>query len=206
MYLYKLVNSMSYNTDGDFKQLGHLVANADNVHHLLANLFGKEDEEQWRGKYNILYRVDSFRPYTLIVKSDIPIDMEEVSLQNFDIEVLKFNPVVGNEYNACLLFSPYRKNGESKKRMVKDKEERLDWLTQKLTCTGGCEVLSIDESRDKVCVYMKHSCSTKGEADLIGYDYDIKLKVLDKEKLIQTISKGVGPQKAYGFGLLRCFG
>ena len=206
MYLYKLVKSMTYNTDGDFKQLGHLVANAANVHHLLANLFNKEDEEQWRSKYNILYRVDSFRPYTLIIKSDIPIDMDEVGLQNFDIEVLKFNPVVGETYNARLLFSPFRKNGGLKKELVKDTETRLDWLTYKLTCSGGCEVLGIEEGRDKECVYMKHSSSTNGETDLIGYDYSIKLKVLDKEKFIQTISKGVGPQKSYGFGLLRCFG
>lgn len=204
MYLYVLEKTLSNEyTMADITELNKLMTNSDNIHHLLGKLFNVNNEENWRSKYNILYKVDTSTTFKLKVKSDIQID-KKVALEN-KIKVLDEKEISiknNQEITVKLEVSPFRKDGGQKnKKIIKTTKERKDWLKNKLTYNGECEVKEINEL-GQVAKYMEHPDKLKGAAMLNGFSYEIKLTVRDAEGFKKLMQIGVGPQKAYGFGLL----
>ena len=47
----------------------------------------------------------------------------------------------------------------------------------------------------------KHSNNSK-KINLDQVTYEGKLKIADREKMIETLTTGIGKKKAYGFGLM----
>jgi len=86
---------------------------------------------------------------------------------------------------------------EGKRRSLKDKEEIFGWLYRKGE-DGGFRVTAAAFDR----VYWFDSKEGRQEKPLGGVVFDGELIVTEAEKLRETVANGIGPQKAYGFGLL----
>lgn len=204
MYLYTVEKELSSNyTMNDIQELNKLMTNSDNIHHLLGNLFNVDKEENFRSKYNILYKVDTTTTFKLIIKSDIPMNKEQAAKSK--IKILSEDKVSfknGQELSIMLDVAPFRKDGEHKtKRIIKEQNGRIAWLTNKLTHNNECEIKSISEL-SQVMNYMEHKDKTKGALMLTGYRYNINVVVKDSIGFTELVSKGIGPQKNYGFGLV----
>lgn len=204
MYLYTVEKELSNNyTMDDIQELNKLMTNSDNIHHLLGKLFNVDKEENFRSKYNILYKVDTTTTFKLIIKSDIPMDKEQVTKNKIKIlseEKISFKN--GQELSIMLDAAPFRKDGEHKtKRIIKEQNDRVSWLTNKLTHNNECEIKSINEV-SQVMNYMEHKDKTKGALMLTGYRYSIDIIIKDSVGFTELVSKGIGPQKNYGFGLM----
>lgn len=204
MYLYTVEKELSSNyTMDDIQELNKLMTNSDNIHHLLGKLFNVDKEENFRSKYNILYKVDTTTTFKLIIKSDIPMDREQVAKNKIKIlSEERVNFKNGQELSIMLDVAPFRKDGEHKtKRIIKEQNGRIAWLTNKLTHNNECEIKSISEL-SQVMNYMEHKDKTKGALMLTGYRYSIDVIVKDTVGFTELVSKGIGPQKNYGFGLM----
>ncbi|NOG92330.1 MAG: type I-E CRISPR-associated protein Cas6/Cse3/CasE [Armatimonadetes bacterium] len=92
-------------------------------------------------------------------------------------------------------------NGKQKRYALKTEKEQMEWLLRK----GEEHGFSVESCilTERVWHDTKENEQHKGgPKPLIGIQYDGILAVTDREKLHQAIQTGIGPQKAYGFGLL----
>ena len=204
MYLYTIEKTLSNNyTMSDIQSLNGLMTNADNIHHLLGKLFNVDKEENWRSKYNILYKTNTESTFKLVIKSDIQISKEAINDNGFKLLSEKEIDIKDNQKIALsITVSPFRKDGGQKtKRIIKTTEERIAWLKNKLTHNGECIINEINEINQNMN-YMEHPDKLKGAVMLCGYNYKISLTVKDKDGFLKLIQTGIGPQKNYGFGLL----
>lgn len=96
---------------------------------------------------------------------------------------------------------PCTRNETGKKRLIRGTQERIAWLTNKLTYNNECKIISIDEC-EEVCVNIEHTDKSKGCTQIWGYTYEAVIEVLDKEGLLKVINSGIGAEKCYGFGLV----
>ena len=110
-----------------------------------------------------------------------------------------FNP--GRSYCFDLLAAPSKKvSGEgknSRRRAIRDSQGLLEWLERKGE-QSGFEILGVQISPGGA-VYGRRN------GDKIIFDsvhYSGMLRVDDKEKFIHAWKNGIGPEKAYGMGLM----
>lgn len=107
------------------------------------------------------------------------------------------------ELRFHLTCSPSKKrllNGKHKRSSITDCEERIRWVTNKLT-NAGALVRQIKETSggNKRFSHIKE----KGARGYIPeYNYIGVIEVVDKEKLYKGIREGFGAGKCYGLGLL----
>lgn len=201
MYLYLIEKRVDMkNFEYDLGLLGECLANAGAVHSLIGRLFSVRDIINWRQKYNILYRVINDGSFKLLIKSNIPINKEELKEHNFSL--LKEGKVALNKDIAVIrtTLSPVRKEN-GKRYVLRDELARKAWVQRKLTCDGSCEIQQINEL-DQVSFNMRHKDAAKGATSLFGYEYEIKVKIKDKDSFLKLVDSGIGPEKAYGFGML----
>lgn len=189
-------------TSADIIELNDLLLNAEKVHKLLGKLFNTEKEANWRKKYNILYRQLESGKWFVSSEKEISDTMaEQLAVKVTPVNMPKLN--VGSPISFKLALSPFRpdKANGGKRKRIKDRNERIDWLKQKLTYNGECEVLSINEF-DLINRYMEHEDENKGKVALTGYEYTLALKIKDLDKFTTLMNEGIGPCKNYGYGLL----
>jgi len=86
---------------------------------------------------------------------------------------------------------------EGKRKSLKSKEDILAWLDRK-ALEGGFQVEEVAFDR----VYWHESRGGKDAKPLGAVQFDGILVVNDPDQLREAVRNGVGPQKAYGFGLL----
>ncbi|MBL8067384.1 MAG: type I-E CRISPR-associated protein Cas6/Cse3/CasE [Armatimonadetes bacterium] len=86
---------------------------------------------------------------------------------------------------------------EGKRKSLKNREEIFAWLQRKAD-ESGFDVPNVAFDR----VYWYESKSGKDQKPLGAVQFDGVLIVTDPERLREAVRKGIGPQKAYGFGLL----
>jgi len=86
---------------------------------------------------------------------------------------------------------------EGKRKTLRTKEEIFEWLRRK----GGENGFDVkDVAFDRV--YWHESKGGKDAKPLGAVQFDGILVVTDPDKLREAVRNGIGPQKAYGFGLL----
>ena len=86
---------------------------------------------------------------------------------------------------------------EGKRKALKDKDEIFVWLDRKAD-ESGFEVKDVAFDR----VYWYESREGKDPKPLGAVQFDGVLVVADPDKLREAVRNGIGPQKAFGFGLL----
>lgn len=205
MYGYVIEKQIGSDMLTDLGHITSLVENANNVHHLLSALFGVKDVEGWRGQHNILYYVEFKSGYKLHIKSDIPILEKEVKANGFKIlSKFEYDFKDGDVINVKLLVAPFRKkDGEKKRTYIRERDDRIEWIKLKLEGRDeACEVLDITE-KDIYKTHMRHDIREKGETDLCGFNYEVRVKVKNTEMLKDVMCRGIGSEKNYGFGMVR---
>ena len=111
----------------------------------------------------------------------------------------------GDVFSFQLVTAPFRKAAEdgarnSRRRALRTQEERLAWLQRKGD-QGGFLLLSAEEtSAEKLVV--RHSQESIGTLTVDAFCYSGFLRVVDSGRFQRTVSCGIGPEKAYGLGML----
>jgi len=88
-------------------------------------------------------------------------------------------------------------DGKGKRRTLTAKDEIFEWLDRKAEM-GGFQICEAAFDR----VYWHESKGGAEEKTLGGVVFEGTLVVNDADKLREAVRNGIGPQKAYGFGLL----
>ena len=176
------------------------------LHRTICKAFSKPDEAR------ILFRTDGDRPgeVHVIVQSLIApdwsrLDPKEDYLKQIDepklVELGALRP--GLPLRFRLRCRPSKRIGETghpdegKRKSLKTKEEIFEWLRRKAE-ENGFEVTDVAFDR----VYWFESKEGKDQKPLGAVQFDGVLIVTDPDKLREAVRNGIGPQKAYGFGLL----
>lgn len=111
----------------------------------------------------------------------------------------------GDVFSFQLVTAPFRKQAEdgarnSRRRALRTWEERLAWLQRKAE-QGGFQLLSAEEAPAEKLV-ARHSASSGGSLTVDACCYSGLLRVEDAERFRKTVACGIGPEKAYGLGML----
>jgi CRISPR system Cascade subunit CasE len=164
-----------------------------------------------RQEASILFRMDDGP--TLIVQSDTELNWEKLGLREGALlqepQSKAFDPSirVGQQFGFRLRCNPAKKvKVEGKKnsqfKTIRDVEGQIEWLKSK-GGQFGFSLLSVEHTHEE-WTDTKPPKSGDGirKPRVSGTRFDGELIVTDTEKFREGLAKGIGPQKAYGFGLL----
>ena len=182
------------------------VQDAQKLHRLVTGLFqcARKDAE-------ILFRCRGRGICTdLYMYSSCPLDPDRVLpgmrlVAQRDVTSWLESLEAGDVFSFQLLTAPFRKLAEdgarnSRRRALRTQEERLAWLQRKAE-QGGFHLLSAEEAPAEKLV-AKHSAGSGGSLTVDACCYSGFLLVEDAERFRQTVACGIGPEKAYGLGML----
>lgn len=176
------------------------------LHRTLCKFF--KDPEEAR----ILFRADRDRPgeVHVLLQSLVAPDWSRHELdakylkQQDDPKLMELGALrEGLPLKFRLRCRPSKRIGESghpdegKRKSLKSKDEIFEWLERKAE-ENGFRVIDVAFDR----VYWYESKGGKDEKPLGAVQFDGVLVVTDPDKLREAVRNGIGPQKAYGFGLL----
>ncbi len=105
---------------------------------------------------------------------------------------------VGTTSKAQRLSGVKKSNGP--RDCLRTAEQQVEWLHRKgMDC--GFEVLQVETRSERIC---GQQGKEKGGNNLTlqGAEFTGVIKVIDAANLFESLRKGIGPGKAYGFGLL----
>lgn len=178
------------------------VANIYQLHKTLLTAFPHADEG---GPGRVLYRVDT-HPQTgypeILVQSTTTPDWATLNVDDkyltAPIESKEFDPSFknGNLFHFRLLANPTVKR-EGKRFGLLTDEEQLTWLNRKGE-NGG---FNIHQVRIVPLGFVSGQ-RPDGKMTFHGVRFEGTLQVTDSEQLVNTLEKGIGSGKGFGFGLL----
>lgn len=138
----------------------------------------------------------------LIEKTELLQDTENPAVKQVDLHFrtgqalafrMRANPTV-------------KKDREGKKQGRREglvsEEEQLVWLKRKIEGAGGLLVTAQVTNKTKLCGKLFNEKDDDQRMHFISAQFDGILQVIDPELLLRTVSTGIGPAKAFGFGLL----
>lgn len=180
--MYYIVRS----ADISFEYLNKLSSNAHEVHKLLAKFFNA-DAPNWRQLNNVLYHSKRLpNAIKLVIKSDVDIDEEAVVLNGFEV-VCKYSieeRLSGSTVMLETTVYPCTRNENGKKRLIRGTQERIAWLTNKLTHNDECRIVSIDEC-EEVCMNVEHTDKSKGCTQIWGVHLRSSCRCTGQGRLIK---------------------
>lgn len=111
----------------------------------------------------------------------------------------------GRRFRFDLLTMPSKKepqeNGKnSRRRVLKTQEERLAWLKRQ-AAQNGFALLQTQEL-ETVGFSGKHPEEQGGRMGWSAYHYIGILEIRDAEAFCKAMERGIGPEKAYGLGMI----
>lgn len=218
MYLSRLIlNPVS-------RQVQRDLADCQALHSTVLKAFppvqGAEDARQ---QFGVLYRIDADRndAMKLYVQSQVTPNWQHLRSDYAITTALK--PVgelykriaVGTTLNFTLRANTTRKTGTTSKSQLlqgADKsngrrvflaraEDQLAWLERKAT-ECGFNVNSVNLRQDQSYGSQKVSDGSVRKLKFLGVIFEGTITITDTELLQQALRQGIGPAKAYGFGLL----
>jgi len=202
MYLSRLIlNSRSREARRD-------IAIPYEMHRTIMRAFPSAEQA---GPGRVLFRLEPLRgdhPPTVLVQSDKEPDWSWLHGTDYAIDIgykqFKLGAKVGRHFRFRLRANPTvrKKNGDgadarSARHGLLREEQQLDWLKRKAQ-TAGFMPVGV-RIRD-----VGNTISRKGGSRQVhlGVTYEGILCVTDSDAFHQSIESGIGPAKAFGFGLL----
>ena len=88
----------------------------------------------------------------------------------------------------------------SQRRLLRNKDDRLDWLNRK-AMQNGFKIIEVQEQKE-VRSTIRHPASKGGMMHINAFEYQGTLTVTDEELFKKAIKTGIGSGKAYGFGMI----
>ncbi len=180
-----------------------MLTNAQEMHKDIQRLF-----EYSRAEQHVLYRVyDAKQAIYVYVQSDIPPRVNEqycphLKLLNCTEMTKAYASVVARgkfQFNITCAptVSKHRPGKRSIRKFLQKSEDRIDWFRRKLE-EGGCEV-DFCEDRVDEGIFLKR----QGTPFMLGCaTIEGVATIRDPDKFMEMLRAGVGPEKAYGCGLL----
>lgn len=162
-----------------------------------------------RQEAGVLYRLDLSKrePVVYVLSRYAPQDtgrrdMRLVGIRQMDTTISSFK--TGKQYSFDICTIPCKKVvREGKKNSARIpfglETERIEWLQRKAVA-AGFQILSVQEI-GQTETYGKKKEERNG-IFLRGYHYQGQLIVEDEEKFQRAYCDGIGPDKAYGYGML----
>ncbi len=200
MYLTKLELSLS--------EPGYRAALRDGqkMHQLVTGLF-----RSVRKDADILYSSRMNGPSVeLYMYSAIPVNRESILpgmriAAQRDVTPWLDGLDAGMSFAFRLMTAPSKKIAcegakNSRRRALRDPEERMEWLRRKGE-QSGFRLLSVQENPGSKII-ARHPVGMGGDLSIDPYCYTGRLMVTDAELFRRAVSEGVGPGRAYGLGML----
>lgn len=175
--------------------------------------FWNQDEKSRSERPGFLYRIDSQLEggVAIIVQSAIEPDWD-YAFHNADFllapnpDVKIFDPQFTNDqrFRFRLRANPTKRVGDKGDRLygkrvgVYHEEDQLNWLRRK-AAAGGFELIEAGISERRTGNGRK---KLKENLRFFSVLFDGSLEVTDAEVFTRTLARGIGPAKAFGFGLL----
>ncbi len=137
--------------------------------------------------WNALPRDDRNRSYTTLPPESKPYQPALTEGQRLRFS-LRANPVIKRKLDDAV---------EGKRQALLREEDQIAWLTRKAS-EGGFAM------RNTLVVKEGFQAATKSQHSLTHFAvrFEGTLEVTDQAKFQQTLAAGIGPAKAFGFGLL----
>lgn len=202
------------------EQAGIDLAAPYDLHRTLGRAFPEAETERYRSECGVLFRIEDARPHgvPVLVQSTAEPDWTQLP-QGYELRVegpkrvalslragqtLRFrfagNPTVRKK-------PPDAKHGRRVPLVHAAPNEKgfptyFDWL-ERQAARCGFEVLSAQDAPFRLAPRRRSKDNyAKRELPLFGVRFDGVLRVDDPDKLAAAVQKGIGPAKAFGFGLL----
>ena len=180
------------------------LADCQKMHRLVAGLFGTSRQEN-----DILYRTNILADQVhLYFYASRP--APEETARRYRTAQRDITPWVtglrpGQYLRFDLIAAPSKKVAEagqknSRRRILREPSQRLDWLERKAAQSGFaiCQV----EELEQVHASGKHPAERGGIMYHDAYHYQGILRITDPDAFHSALRKGIGPGKAYGFGMM----
>jgi CRISPR system Cascade subunit CasE len=205
MYLSKLL------LDPVSHQVQREVANRYELHRTLTAQFPQEARQD----INLLYRIELpdrqvYQPITLLVQTQIePVwnALAESGLLTEQPQVKLFDPVIpdGRTFYFRLLGNPTvrrkQPDGSSKRVGLYTIEEQNDWINRKAE-QAGFQINAVKSTDQGMIESIKRKNGRTFNIKHLSVQFDGILLVTNPERFQNTLVKGIGSAKAFGFGLL----
>jgi CRISPR system Cascade subunit CasE len=194
------------------------AASAYDLHRTLARGFETHEGENYRARHGVLFRVEPpsrqhpSRGPVVLVQSQTEPDWSRLPEDYLlDAEARPFEPAfqVGQALAFRLAAFPAKRDRETGKRVALGDEPAeepgalppaLDWLARK-GAAQGFAVVQVVGAPVRVG-RPGFDPADKASYPFDGFRFDGVLRVKEPMKLVETVRKGIGPAKAFGFGLL----
>lgn len=178
------------------------LADCQQMHRLVTGMFGKDRESaQALYRTNIVGNKLNIYIYSHCSAVRLPsCDIQQRDITSW-LNQMKENQV----WSFDLIAAPTKKvsvdgKKNSQRRILKSPEERKSWLDRKAE-QFGFQILYCQE-QEQVHVNGKHNPESGGKMYHDGYRYQGTLRITNVTEFRKALELGIGPSKAYGFGMM----
>ena len=200
MYLSKVEMSLSD------RGVRAALQDAQRMHQLATGLY-----QAARENVHLLYRTHTHESdVNLYIYADQPVDQTRLLpgmrlAGERDVTDWLDSMATEQTWNFDLLTSPCKKISDrsgknSRRRVLRTQEERMSWLLRKAEQNGFALLDAQESTADRV--FAAHPAEKGGGLYLDAYHYSGTLKITDAAAFRAAVTRGIGPGKAYGLGML----
>lgn len=187
----------------DRREAAPLLADCQKMHRFITALFGTD-----RKSSQLLYRTNLIRDrLNIYIYAQRPVQNLAGRYEILQREITSWLEAMeeGQTWSFDLIAAPSKKvaaegRKNSQRRILRDPEERQEWLSRKAE-QSGFAVLQVTE-QEQLHVSGKHRPDNGGEMHHDAFHYQGILRITDAEAFRRAICSGIGPGKAYGFGMM----
>lgn len=184
------------------------LADCCDMHRNIMRLYAHSANNNARCAEKILYRiVEQQNEVLLYLTSEHLPDMQQTAwikrntVRQCDLQPLLKRFASGQSFSFDLLVHPSKKKlcvgANSRRVFLRTAQERADWLGHQGE-KGGFLVLNLHENAP----YDLRGNRSTGSICLRVVRMTGRLKIMDAERFIEAYQSGIGPEKAYGMGML----
>ena len=200
MYLWRIELDLSS------PQIRSAMRDHQKLHRLITGFFNASRQDaKLLFRYRTIGHKIVFYIYSSIPinRNDLPKNVNITGGKNVNNWLLKMK--TGQTMNFDLLTMPFKKayNDQiknSRRKLLQQPEERLNWLNHKAE-QNGFIILSVKE-KPSMRIFCSHSADRGGSLYLDTWQYTGTLQITDEIKFRSAVQNGIGPNKAYGLGML----
>lgn len=180
-----------------------LMADCQQMHRFVSRLFSSD-----RQTVQALYRTKLVQNRLCIfLYAQTPVECipYNCDIQQREITAWLDSMTAGQLWSFDLIASPSKKVGEdgrknSQRRIIRDLDERKIWLERKAGM-AGFDLLYAEEV-EQIHVSGRHAVDKGGVMYHDAYHYQGVLRITDADAFRTALQTGIGPGKAYGFGMM----
>lgn len=181
------------------------LVDCEDMHRNVQALFGKKREDA-----GVLYRTQkSDKGCSVYILSSNAPEFDERAVHNGmifvgsrDMAAVESMFTVGRMFRFDLLTMPAKKELDrtrknSQRRILRDPAERMDWIEKKAE-QGGFRLISVSEEESETL----HARKSSGDLWLHTVRFSGSFRIEKPDMFLDTWKHGIGPEKAYGLGML----